>query len=193
MRARMALHVSGVAVDLREVVLRDKPAEMLAASFKGSVPVLVLTDGHVIDESWDIMVWALRQHDPEGWLGMQDAYLLAATPLLHINDTTFKYYLDRYKYADRYPEQTREHYRAQGEHFLQELETRLNATRHLLGNSQTIADVALFPFVRQFAGVDKDWFAQAPYPSLRGWLTDILESPRFAAIMQKHQPYGVEK
>ena len=189
----MALHASGVAVELREVMLRDKPAEMLAASPKGSVPVLVLSEVHVIDESWDIMVWALRQHDPEGWLGVQEAHVLAAAPLLDINDTIFKYSLDRYKYADRYPEQSREHYRAQGEHFLQELETRLNASRHLLGDSQTIADMALFPFIRQFAEVDKDWFAQAPFPALRAWLKDILDSPRFAAIMQKHQPYGVEK
>jgi glutathione S-transferase len=185
MRARMALHASGVAVELREVELRNKPASMLAASPKGSVPVLVLPDGCVIDESWDIMQWALHQHDPEGWLGEHDAFVSAAEPLISANDTSFKLYLDRYKYADRYPEQTRLDYRTQAEVFLRQLEERLSATRYLLGNTQSIADAGIFPFIRQFAEVDKDWFAQAPYPALRVWLADILSTPRFAAVMRK--------
>ena len=184
-RARMALHASGVPFELIEVSLRDKPADMLAASPKGSVPVLVLPDGSVIDESWDIMLWALHQHDPEGWLGVQDAYVPAAQPLVITNDTDFKAALDRYKYADRQPAQSRSHYRAQGERFLRELELRLNKTHYLLADTLTIADAALFPFIRQFAAVDEDWFAQSPYPLLRDWLTSILDTPRFAEVMRK--------
>lgn len=185
MRARMALHASGVAVELREIELRNKPAHLLAVSPKGSVPVLILPDASVIDESWDIMQWALRQHDPENWLGEQEADLVAAAPLIKHNDTRFKHALDRYKYADRYPEFSRIDYRHQGESFLQALEVRLQTTRYLLGNAPSIADAAIFPFIRQFAEVDKDWFAHSPYPALRIWLTEFINSPRFAAVMQK--------
>ena len=102
------------------------------------------------------------------------------------NDGNFKHYLDRYKYADRHPEQSREHYRAQGEIFLQSLESHLQTTRYLLADSPSIADFALFPFVRQFAGVDPDWFADAPYAALRDWLTEILSTARFADVMRKY-------
>jgi len=189
MRARMALHASGVAVELREITLRDKPDQMLAASPKGSVPVLVLPDGSVIDESWDIMLWALRQHAPENWLGDNEAYLAATLALLAVNDGSFKVALDRYKYADRHPEQSREYYRAQGEVFLQSLESNLQATRYLLADRPSIADAAIFPFVRQFAGVDADWFTQAPYPMLRIWLTEMLSTARFADVMRKFVPW----
>ena len=115
MRARTALIVSGTAFELREVVLRDKPASLLAASPKGSVPVLVLPDGNVIDESWDIMLWALRQHDPEGWLGVDGSHVQAALPWVTENDTSFKRDLDRYKYPGRFPGHTQDFYRAAGE------------------------------------------------------------------------------
>lgn len=186
MRARLALYASGVAVELREVALRDKPESMLAASQKGSVPVLVLPDGCVIDESWDIMQWALRQHDPDGWLGENNRYVDCATPLVIENDTAFKNSLDRYKYADRYPEHPQIHYRSEAEIFLLQLETRLSATHYLLGDAMSIADVAIFPFIRQFAKVDKHWFAKAPYASLQRWLKDFLDSERFAAVMKKY-------
>jgi glutathione S-transferase len=185
MRARLALHASGVAVELREIALRNKPNHMREASPKGSVPVLILPDGRVIDESWEIMQWALRQHDPEVWLGEQDSYLIAATPLINRNDTSFKYALDRYKYADRYPEFSRIYYRNLGAVFLLTLEEQLQTTRYLFGDTPSIADAAVLPFIRQFAEVDKDWFAQSPYPALRIWLTEIVNSPRFAAVMQK--------
>lgn len=185
----MALHASGINYELREVMLRNKPACMLTASPKGSVPVLLLPDGRVIDESWDIMQWALRRHDPDGWLGAHDEYLSAAQPLINSNDSDFKRFLDRYKYPDRYPEQPREYYRSQAENFLRQLEQRLSATRYLLGTTQTIADAGIFPFVRQFAEVDTGWFAQTPYPALRNWLTGILDSACFATIMQKHPPW----
>ncbi len=186
MRARLALHVGGVVVEVREVSLRNKPASMLIASPKGSVPVLVLPDGQVIDESWDIMQWALRQHDPDNWLGKNGAYLDAATRLLNENDSTFKAALDRYKYFERYPEHSQNFYRAQGEHFLQQLENRLCATSYLLSDTLSIADAAIFPFVRQFADVDQSWFAQSPYSALRLWLNNFLSSNAFAAVMKKY-------
>jgi glutathione S-transferase len=185
MRARLALYASGVAVELREVSLRAKPASMLAASPKGSVPVLVLPDGRVIDESWEIMQWALHQHDPEGWLGQDNSFIAAANPLIIENDTTFKYHLDRYKYAERYPEYPRSHYRSEAQVFLQQLENRLHMTRFLLGDAMSVADVAIFPFIRQFAAVDKNWFAQAPYPLLQYWLDIFLSSELFDAVIKK--------
>ncbi|MBW8076557.1 MAG: glutathione S-transferase [Gallionella sp.] len=185
MRARCALVTSGISVEHREVMLRDKPAAMLAASPKGSVPVLVLADGQVIDESWDIMLWALRQHDPQGWLGKDGLYAQAALPWVHENDTGFKRALDRYKYPERFPEHPQEAYRAMGEAFLQRLEQRLTVTPYLLGNTLSVADAALLPFVRQFSAVDSDWFASAPYPKLRGWLERFTSSELFAQVMQK--------
>jgi len=186
MRARLALHASGMGIELREVVLRNKPESMLAASPKGSVPVLVLPDGPVIDESWQIMLWALRRHDRFGWLGKDEAYADAATPLIVENDTTFKDNLDRYKYPGRYPEHTQIHYRTQAETFLQQLENRLRATPYLLGDTLSIADVGVLPFIRQFADVDKSWFAQAPYISVQHWLKDFVNSECFAAVMKKY-------
>ena len=186
MRARLALFVSGMSVELREVSLRDKPASMLAASPKGSVPVLVLPDGQVIDESWDIMQWALHQHDPESWLGQNDRHVDAANTLVNENDNTFKYHLDRYKYPDRYPEYPQIHYRRMAEEFLMQLESRLGASRCLLGDGLSIADAAIFPFIRQFAEVDKAWFAQSPYPELRRWLKDFIDSEDFVSVMLKY-------
>lgn len=189
MRARLALHAAGIAVELREVALGNKPEDLLAASPKGSVPVLVLPDRQVIDESWDIMLWALHRHDPGGWLGKNDACVAAAIPLIAENDTTFKHSLDRYKYPDRYPEHAPGEYRAQAERFVQSLENRLRRTSYLLGNAFTIADAGVFPFIRQFAAVDQDWFARAPYPELRRWIDIISGSERFAAIMKKYPPW----
>jgi len=183
MRARAALIASGVGVELREVVLRDKPAAMLVASPKGSVPVLILPNGKVIEESWDIMLWALRQNDPLGWLGPDESYLQAALPWLNENDTTFKYNLDRYKYPERFPEQTQTDYRRAGESFLQQLEQSLKP--YLLGSSFTLADAAVLPFVRQFAAVDAEWFAHGPYPAVRAWLNEFTASEAFVILMQK--------
>ena len=184
-RARLALYASGVEVALREVALRDKPESMLAASSKGSVPVLVLPDGCVIDESWEIMLWALHRNDPDGWLGKNDGCVNAATELVIENDTAFKIRLDRYKYAGRHPEHPQSHYRSEAETFLLQLEKRLRASRYLLGDAVSIADVAIFPFIRQFSEVDKHWFAQAPYTSLQRWLKEFLDSESFAAVMKK--------
>ena len=185
MRARSALIISGIELDHREVELRDKPAEMLTASPKGSVPVLVLHDGSVIDESWGIMLWALRTQGTHHWLGENECHVTAALPLLQENDSTFKQALDRYKYPERFPEHPQRFYREQGEAFLQRLETRLAETPYLLGDTFSIADAALLPFIRQFAAVDSAWFSTAPYPKLRAWLTRYIESKMFAKVMQK--------
>jgi glutathione S-transferase len=192
MRARLALHVSGMVVEIREVSLRNKPESMLLASPKGSVPVLALPNGKVIDESWDIMQWALRQHDPDNWLGENEVYLDAAIPLLNENDSTFKAALDRYKYFERYPEHPQNFYRAQGEVFLQQLETRLCSKKFLLSDTLSSADAAIFPFVRQFAEVDKEWFAQSPYIALQLWLANFLHSNAFAAVMKKYPVWQLD-
>ncbi len=185
MRARSALIASGISVELREVVLRDKPAAMLAAAPKGSVRVLVLPDGQVIDESWDIMLWALRQHDAQDWLGVGERHMQSALPLVLENDTSFKRALDRYKYPERFPEHPQDFYRAQGEEFLQRLESHLRITPYLLGERMSIADAALLPFVRQFASVDSHWFSTSPYPALRASLEAFTSSALFAKVMQK--------
>lgn len=179
MRARMALRYSGVPLSIVEVSLKAKPAEMLALSPKGTVPVLVCADGRVIEQSLKIMLWALAQYDPDNWLGPDSAALIEE------NDQVFKVNLDRYKYAIRYPEQPMEHYRAQGAAFLQRLEVLLEQTPYLAGDTLSLADIALAPFVRQFAHVDRDWFEQAPYPRLNAWLERFLASELFTAVMAK--------
>ena len=182
MRARMALHISETPVEMREILLRDKPAEMLAASPKGTVPVLVLNDGTVIDESLDIMRWALAANDPEGWLIGDDP------ELLHTIDGPFKHHLDRYKYATRHSTDPAEH-RAAAYAILAGLDTRLSKQPFLAGTRRTIADIATFPFIRQFANTDPDWFAAQPIPALRAWLQDLVSSTLFSAIMVKHPPW----
>ncbi|RMP65824.1 hypothetical protein ALQ18_200061 [Pseudomonas marginalis pv. marginalis] len=181
MRARLALHYSGVPVRIIEVSLKAKPADMLALSPKGTVPVLSV-GGRVIDESLQIMQWALARHDPEDWWLQGDPAVLA---LIAENDQAFKHHLDRYKYAERYPEQPMEDYRAEGEVFLQKLEGLLAGRQYLLAEHMTLADAALAPFVRQFAHVDRAWFAATPYHRLQAWLQRFLESPLFIAIMAK--------
>ena len=175
----MALGYSGVPLSIVEVSLKAKPAEMLAASPKGTVPVLVCADGRVIEQSLEIMHWALRQHDPDNWLQADHAGLIEA------NDSVFKVLLDRYKYAIRYPEQPMEHYRAQGVGYLQRLEDLLAHTPYLAGPALSLVDVALAPFVRQFAHVDREWFAQAPLPHLNAWLERFLASELFGSVMKK--------
>ncbi len=182
MRARMALAISGVACELREVKLSAKPVEMIAASPKGTVPVLVLNDGSVIDESLDIMRWALRLYDPEDWLAADYPALIAT------NDGSFKRHLDGYKYPDRHDRDPIGH-RAAGVVMLRELEARLAADAFLCGPSRGIADVAIFPFVRQFAEVDRGWFDAQPLPALQAWLAYHLASSLFAVAMIRSAPW----
>ena len=181
MRARMALRYCGVPVEIIEVSLKAKPAEMLAISPKGTVPVLD-ADGRVIDESLEIMRWALAQNDPQDWLLSGDARV---AELIEANDQVFKVHLNRYKYAERYPEQPMEVYRAEGEMFLRRLEELLEGRDYLLTDHPSLADSALLPFVRQFAHVDREWFAQTPYVRLQAWLQRFLESELFTSIMKK--------
>lgn len=173
MRARLAIADAGQSVALREVVLRDKPAEMLAVSPKGTVPVMVMPDGVVIEQSFEIMEWAYEESLDETSLA-----------LVARNDGPFKQALDRYKYADRYPEFSQQHYREQGEEFLAELEGLLSP--NLSGADMGFVDYAIVPFVRQFAGVDEDWFASAPYPRVRDWLTRFVNSELFETVMGKY-------
>lgn len=182
MRARLALVVSGTECELREVRLADKPAAMLEASPKGTVPVLVLADGKVLDESEEVMRWALSRNDPEGWLERDDAALIAAS------DGPFKHALDRYKYPNRYDSDPLEH-REQGLAFLRQLDERLSRYGQLCGKARGLADVAIFPFVRQFAGHDREWFDALPLPHLQAWLAGHLASPLFAAVMQREKPW----
>lgn len=184
MRARMALHYAQLKVEIREIALRDKPQAMLLVSPKGTVPVLVLPDGSVLEQSLDIMHWALKQYDPDDWALTE--LKEDSQALIDENDGAFKHALDRYKYPERFPEFTQLEYRLQGEVFLQKLERLLETNRYLLAGQVSMADIAIFPFIRQFAAVDADWFAQAPYLKLRAWLNGLVESKLFDAIMQKH-------
>jgi len=152
------------------------------------VPVLILPDGRVIDESRDIMLWALQQNDPQAWLSKSAKLLESANTLIDRNDREFKANLDGYKYADRHPESA-EFYRQQGELFLQQLEDRLQQHNYLLGDQITLADIAIFPFVRQFAHVDKNWFEQSAYKVLQQWLASFLVPDCFKKIMIKYPPW----
>jgi glutathione S-transferase len=183
-RARMALHKAGIAWEHREVSLKNKPAQMLAVSGKGTVPVLCQPDGTMMDESFDIMNWALQQRDPDNWLQVDMARLM---PLIEQNDHGFKASLDRYKYHVRYPQFSQLDYRQQGEQFLKSLEQLLvQSGAGLLASRITLADVAIFPFIRQFAGVDRDWFDGSDYQHLVQWLRLMETSEDFLAVMQKH-------
>lgn len=185
MRARMMIHSSGQQVELRDILLKDKPEDMLAASPKATVPVLVLTDGAVLEESRDIMAWAVQQSDPENLLPNIPSIRSDVTELLDENDGEFKSALDRYKYHVRFPENSREEYRSEGERFLQKLEDRLTHHRYLAGSEATTADVGIFPFIRQFANSDRHWFDNAPYPNLQKWLDQWVKSDAFVHIMKK--------
>lgn len=185
MRARLAIAVSGVSVEHREIALRNKPQAMLAISPKGTVPVLQLDDGRVIEQSLDIMLWALALNDPQQWLQGEKSLPDAAKVLIDTNDGPFKFWLDRYKYADRYPEYSAAHYRQQAEVFLQYLESSLGVQEYLLGARLSVADMAIFPFIRQFAAVDKTWFGASDYVRLQRWLDERLISNVFAEVMVK--------
>lgn len=185
MRARMALQYAGIDVEIREISLRDKPQHMIALSPKATVPVLVLPNETVIDESLAIMFWALNQQDTDGWL---ETDLAAAKALIQTNDGWFKKALDTYKYADRHPEKTQAEHRDVGGVFLQQLTNLLQHQDGLCGRLPSLADIAIFPFIRQFKGVDSQWFEHA-YPTLNEWLTSLTQSDLFNSIMQKHPTY----
>jgi glutathione S-transferase len=179
MRARMALSMSGQRVELREIILRDKPAEMLAASPKGTVPVLV--DGEtVVDESRAVMDWALARNDPENWLARRDPALIDAC------DGDFKHHLDRYKYASRYEGADAGHHRGEAMGFIETLEARLTRADFLHGAARGYTDIAIFPFIRQFRIADPDWLDTAPVPHARRWLKALMETDLFTSVMRKY-------
>ena len=182
MRARMAIFASGVDCEFREVDLKAKPAAMLAASPKGTVPVLVCEDGAVIDESLDIMRHILRRHDSEGWLSR--APLNDQLGLIARNDGPFKHHLDRYKYASRFEGEGSLFHRAEGVKFLEALNDRL-ADGYLFGSRRVLADIAIFPFVRQFRIADDVWFDALPFDRLKDWLSRLTQSDVFLKAMKK--------
>jgi len=181
-RARLALIASGTSCEIREVKLAAKPEAMLAASPKGTVPVLMLPGGKVIEESLDVMRWALARSDPQGWLARDDAALIA------VNDGAFKHHLDRYKYPERHGSDPAEH-RAAGISILAMLEARLQSRANLCGSEMGIADAAIMPFVRQFAQTDRAWFDAQPLPAIQAWLDRHLSSPLMECAMVRLTPW----
>ncbi|CAM3327941.1 glutathione S-transferase [Pseudomonas plecoglossicida] len=185
MRARLALRYAGCEVRICEVAMKNKPAALLALSSKGTVPVLDTGDG-VLEESLDIMRWALQRHDPQDWrLQADPAAALQADALIARNDSEFKVQVNLYKYAERYPEHSRAHYRQQAEAWLAVLEGLLECRPYLLTDHPSLADAALLPLMRQFAGVEPQWFAEAAYPRVRSWLEGWLASELFTSVMAR--------
>lgn len=188
-RARLTLKYSGIPVELREVILADKPEEMLQASPKGTVPVLILEDGTILEESLDIMNWALNHNDPDNWLVNDDTTVEKIKQLIDINDGPFKQHLDHYKYAVRFPEHSAEYYRDQADGYLGKLDNQLKGSSYLFGDQLSFVDIAIFPFIRQFAFVDKKWFDNNDYHELQSWLKSMLEMQLFADVMQKYSQW----
>jgi len=182
MRARMALVYGGIQVELREVKLSDMPQSMLRLSPKATIPVLVLGDGQVIDESLDVMLWSLAQADPDQWLDIDET----SSQLIRRSDEEFKPLLDCYKYADRHPQLSPLEHRVRAEVFVAELNQLLSRHSYLSGDQCRLTDMAIFPFIRQFAGVDAAWFDSSQYSSLRSWLNGLLASDSFQRIMNKN-------
>jgi len=191
-RARMAMAKAGISWEHREVSLKNKPDEMISISNKGTVPVLALDDGQVIDESLDIMIWAIEQNDPDHWM---ETNMEETLKLINENDIQFKNDLDRYKYHVHYPEYSQEYYRERGERFLQKVNTLLEHHNGdgLFDTRETLADVAIFPFIRQFAGVDRDWFELSNFTYLINWLKHMETNNDFLLIMQKYEFWNLVK
>lgn len=184
MRARMALAYAGIAVEIREISLREKPASMLAISPKGTVPVLQ-SDGLVLDQSYDIMKWALKQSDSDQWLSAETESVI--DEWVEKNDGPFKKLLDQYKYPDRYPDISLEETLSQATtSFLGPINEQLKKSAYLLGSKISLADIAIFPFVRQFAMVDPKWIDQSGLSFLKQWLNEHIQSPLFLSVMQKY-------
>ena len=190
MRARLGLLLAKQQVMLRAIVLKDKPDEMLKASPKGTVPVLVLDKSLVIDESLDIMMWALRRNDPQNLLRSDEPEIQSAMfTLINNNDVEFINWLEKYKLAKRRHDMTEIFFRQQCEIFVQQLEQRLTEHKYFMGNEPSLADYAILPYIRQFARVDRKWYLQAPYPNLRNWLNTHFQNPLFTKAMAKFPLY----
>ena len=193
MRARMAIAISGQRVEFREVILRDKPPSMIELSPKGTVPVLSLSSGQVIDESLDVIDWALNQNDPDNWLRSSQSE--KTLELIHINDNEFKYHLDRYKYSKRYDNEDPLIHREKCLIFINELEEQLRTSRFLYDDEISALDISILPFIRQFRIADMDWFDSLQKPNIQNWLMKFLESKLFKSIMMKYEKWeeGDEK
>ena len=185
MRARLALQASGTDVDLREIALKAKPQALLQASPKGTVPVLVLADGTVLEQSLDIMLWALRAHDPLNWLPQDASALQDCLACIARNDGPFKQTLDRYKYPARFALDHGLDFRAAGAEVLRDWEQRLQDHAFLAGAHWGLLDAAIAPFVRQYAHTDPKWFAAQDWPQLAQWLQAFEASEAFAGVMHK--------
>ena len=184
MRARMAIHISGQRCELREVLLRDKPPSMLEYSAKGTVPVLILQDGKVIDESLDVIDWALNLNDPDDWQRSKDKE--KTKELIKINDGEFKYHLDRYKYSKRYDNEDPEFHRKKCLKFIESINNELNNSKYIFDDNISYADIVLLPFIRQFRIADIEWFDSLPYDNLKKWLSSFLGSSLLNSIMKKY-------
>ena len=184
MRARMAIHISGQKCELREFLLKDKPPSMLEYSAKGTVPVLILQDGKVIDESLDVIDWALNLNDPDNWQRSKDTK--KTKELIKINDGEFKYHLDRYKYSKRYDNEDPEFHRKKCLKFIESVNNELNNSKYIFDDNISYADIVLLPFIRQFRIADIEWFDSLPYDNLKKWLSSFLGSSLLNSIMKKY-------
>ena len=184
MRARMAIHISDQRCELREVLLRDKPPSMLQYSAKGTVPVLILQDDKVIDESLDVIDWALNLNDPDDWQRSKDKE--KTKELIKINDGEFKYHLDRYKYSKRYDNEDPEFHRKKCLKFIESINNELNNSKYIFDDNISYADIVLLPFIRQFRIADIEWFDSLPYDNLKKWLSSFLDSSLLNSIMKKY-------
>ena len=189
MRARMALLTAGLTCEMREVILRDRPEHMMEISPKGTVPVLLLQDDNLLEESLDIMDWALEINDPDGWLEYNSG-VDEVEDLILANDNDFKHHLDRYKYSNRYEDADGIEHRDAAELFIAKLEQLLEDSSYLFGENPTKADFAIFPFIRQFANTDKKWFDATKYSNVQVWLHELMESEIFKSCMAKYQQWN---
>ncbi|MDO6721498.1 glutathione S-transferase [Psychrosphaera sp. 1_MG-2023] len=202
MRARLAIFRTKQAVELRDIVLSNKPTEMLLASPKATVPVLVVTPDKVIDESLEVMLWVLNQSDPSNLLRSQftdknkqvessvssvlSKELEDILALVHVFDTEFKTCLEQYKCAKRYHEDDLQQKREACEMYIKALEQRLSSHAYLIDDDESLADIALLPFIRQFARVERKWYLQSSYPNVKRWLNRYLQSAMFTKVMAKY-------
>jgi len=183
-RSRMVLSYMEVSVELREVLLNERPQSLYKISSKGTVPVLLLKDGKVLDESLDIMRWAIKQGEQK----LYEDKLKEQNQLIKYNDTKFKYWLDKYKYHVRYLEHSREYYQRKCSKTLAEYDMRLRENAYLMGDRIRLADIAIFPFIRQCANVDQNWFNNK-YPNLNRWLEIWKQSRVFKSVMMKYNQW----
>ena len=187
MRARLAILLAKQSVLLRDIVMKNMPVEMLAASAKATVPLLILDDGSIIDESLQIMIWALNINDPNNLLCTeQENALTKMLTIISRNDNEFVYYLEKYKVTARHHDIAETFYRQQCELFIEQLEQTLSAHDYIMSNTPCLVDYAILPFVRQFSRVDRKWYLQAPYPHLRSWLERHFQNPLFSKTMKKY-------